>query len=122
MTGIETRGARTKVAAGAFVMLFSFAGNTLAAGGSSWWVGTWQLSEDKRTPGFTDDYMDFSASGTVTLRDSKSTFANCAYDPSESVIVLKCILKGKERAFSFRVSTDKRSLTNSLGDVYRKLR
>lgn len=111
-----------KVTAAAFVMLISFAGGALAAGGSPWLVGTWQLSEDKRTPGFTDDYMDFSAAGTVTLRDSKSTFATCVCDPPETVVVLKCLVKGKERVISFRASTDKRSLTNSLGDIYRKVR
>lgn len=97
-------------------------GNALAQEGTGWLVGTWQLAEDRKKPGFTDDFMDFDAQGTVVLRDSKRTYANCRYQPGASVLLLTCIAGGKERPMTVRVAPDKTSLTNSVGDVYRKNR
>lgn len=98
------------------------AGPARAAEPDAWLLGTWQLSEDKRTPGFTDDYMDFLADGVVTMRDAKKPYARCRYAPSATAVLLTCVAHGRERPLTFKVSGDQRALTNPIGDVYRKAR
>lgn len=102
----------------AFVMVSCLAGAN--ADPNQWIVGTWQLAQDKKNPGTTDDFMDFDVNGTVALRDSKKTYANCTYAPKESVVLLKCVVGGKEKPLTLRISGDKRSLVNPQGDVYGK--
>lgn len=93
-----------------------------SAEGNAWLVGTWQLAEDRKTPGFTDDYMDFEANGAVTLRDGKRAYANCSYTPTGATVLLKCVVRGKEKLLSFQVASDRRSIANPQGDIYRKRR
>ena len=113
---------RTVDAAMALLLGLSCAGSALAQEGTGWLVGTWQLAEDRKKPGFTDDFMDFDAQGTVVLRDSQKVYAHCRYQPGAGVLLLTCIAGGKERPMTMRVAPDKTSLTNSVGDVYRKNR
>ena len=87
---------------------------------SAWLVGTWQLSENRAQPGDTDDYMDFLQDQTVILRDSKRAFATCSYTTNSTQVLLKCLVRGKEKSLSFQVAPDKKSMSNPLGDVYRK--
>lgn len=107
----------------AIALASSMAGpNANADAANQWIVGTWQLAEDKKNPGTTDDFMDFDSNGSVVLRDSKKTYANCTYVFSDSVVVLNCIIGSKEKPLTMRVSSDKKSLVNPQGDVYRKPR
>lgn len=73
----------------------SCAGNALAQESAAWLAGTWQLAEDRKKPGFTDDFMDFDAQATVVLRDSQKAYANCRYQPGAGVLLLTCIAGGK---------------------------
>lgn len=100
----------------------ALAGPASAQDGTAWLAGTWQLAQDRKNPGFTDDFMDFDAQGTVVLRDSKKTYAHCRYQPGSGTLLLTCIAGGKERPMTVRVAPDRASLTNSVGDVYRKSR
>lgn len=104
------------------IVLLALGGGALAQEGTSWLIGTWQLAEDRKKPGFTDDFMDFDAQGTVVLRDSQKAYANCRYQPGPGVLLLTCIAGGRERPMTMRVTPDKTSLTNPIGDVYRKNR
>lgn len=122
MFGISSQRTRMNLTALALAVFSTFAGNASAAEDNAWLIGTWQLSEDKKKPGFTDDYMDFFADGAVILRDSKGIFANCKYNRSESLLVLNCVANGKEKVMSFRASPDRRTLTNRLDDIYKKIR
>ncbi|MCJ0765590.1 hypothetical protein [Variovorax terrae] len=96
------------------------AGLAPAAENPAWLLGTWQLHEDQKRPGFTDDFMDFHADGSVTLRDSKGVFATCPYTPSVTRLMLVCTVRGQEKAVVYRISDDHKTLVNPLGDVYRR--
>lgn len=106
----------------AIALASSMAVSNANADANQWIVGTWQLAEDKKNPGTTDDFMDFDANGSVVLRDSKKTYANCTYVFGESVVLLKCIVGSKEKPLTMHVSSDKKSLVNPQGDIYRKPR
>jgi len=110
----------SRLASVAIAVVFSLMSITANADANQWIVGTWQLTEDKKNTGTTDDFMDFDVNGAVSLRDSKKIYASCTYGPSEGVVLLKCIVGSKEKLLSLRVSSDKKSLVNHLGDVYRK--
>lgn len=94
--------------------------NSYGADNNSWLIGTWQLTENRSKPGDTDDFMDFAQDQFVVLRDSKSIFATCAYSTNNNQVLLKCNIRGKEKSLSYQVSSDKKSIINPLGDVYRK--
>lgn len=113
---------RSRLVFVAIALASSMAGANANADENQWIVGTWQLAEDKKNPGTTDDFMDFGSNGFVVLRDSKKTYANCTYAFGESVVVLNCIIGSKEKPLTMRVSNDKKSLINPQGDVYRKPR
>ncbi|MDS4030116.1 MAG: hypothetical protein RKO66_08580 [Candidatus Contendobacter sp.] len=113
---------RSRLVFVAIALASSMAGANANADENQWIVGTWQLAEDKKNPGTTDDFMDFDANGAVVLRDSKKTYANCTYALNESVVLLKCIVGNKEKPLTMHVSSDKKSLVNPQGDVYRKPR
>lgn len=66
--------------------------------------------------------VDFDAQGSVVLRDSQKAYASCRYQPGPGVLLLTCIAGGREWPMTMRVAPDKVSLTNSVGDVYRKNR
>ncbi|GAB3252558.1 hypothetical protein [Chitinimonas naiadis] len=109
------------------ILMFTFlaslaAGFVQAADANAWVQGTWQLAEDKKNPGATDDFMDFAADGTVKLRDSKAVYAICTYAPSAQAVLLTCIVRGKEKPLLLKASADKKALINPQGDVYRKAR
>ena len=84
-------------------------------------IGTWQLAEDQNHPGLTDDFMDLSKDGVAILRDSKGVYAKCTYTTQDSGVLLKCLIKGTEKALFMRTHSDGQSLVNSRGDIYRKL-
>lgn len=113
---------RSWVALGAITMATSLVSVNANADTNQWIVGTWQLAEDKKNPGTTDDFMDFDANGSVSLRSSKKTYANCTYVPTAGVVLLKCIVGNKEKPLTLQVSGDRKSLVNPQGDVYKKPR
>jgi hypothetical protein len=99
----------------AIALASSMAVSNANADVNQWIVG-------KKNPGTTDDFMDFDANGSVVLHDSKKTYANCTYVFGESVVLLKCIVGSKEKPLTMHVSSDKKSLVNPQGDIYRKPR
>lgn len=111
---------RSRLVFVAIALVSSMVGINTKADVNQWIVGTWQLAEDKKNPGTTDDFMDFDTNGAVVLRDSKQTYANCTYVLSESVVLLKCIVGSREKPLTMHVSSDKQSLVNPQGDVYRR--
>lgn len=121
MTGLQARKwTHRNVRAGLCMALLVCCLNAAAAS-NDWLVGIWQLAEDKKNPGVTDDFMDFDANGAVQLRDSKKVYASCTYLPGESAVVLRCVVRGKEKALTFRVGSGHKTLTSPQGDIYKKL-